>query len=362
MCTKDITLKAASADTFYYPPEWKPSRGTLDEFQQKRGYEHYFGKSRTKNLHKGVLQIRFELPFKVQCLRCSKFLGQGTRYDADKKTVGKYFSTSLFQFEFRCGEIVDPKLSADHSAHCNQRLVIRTDPENDDYALTEGLRRVVGTWDAKDTETMELVDPETRNKMNDDPMFKTEKLIRDKQKEKSDKERLADLEDLQADREDYYALNCAMRRTNRIKRKEEKAQEEAERLAGKPNFALPLAAVSDQDAAEAKAITFRTDHDRIELSVRRAAIRAEPLFGEKKSTAIVTASSSKTIRAEPLLGKRTSTAIVKASSSKEVRLPGKFKASSASSSGALQELVAKRRRVEQHARMAALFQGPVALS
>lgn len=335
MCTKDITLKAACADTFYYPPEWNPSRGSLDQFQQKKGFEHYFGKSRTKNLDKGILVIRFEMPFPVQCLRCNNSIGQGTRYDADKKGCGKYFSTTLYEFQMRCGHIVDPAISADGGVHCNQRFVIRTDPKNRDYELAEGLRRRVQTWDAKDAGTIELVDPETRRQMDGDPMLKVEKTIRDAKKEKSDKERLADLEDLQAEREDHYSLNCALRRHNRTKRKEEQEKEEAERRAGPQNFALPLVPPHPADSARAKAVRFRTDHDRIELSARRAAARAAPLFPvavKKRPRALRDAGSSS-----------------KASGAAAGQAPG----------AAAAELAAKRRRVAAHARMASLFKDKI---
>merc|ERR1712187_1021430 len=177
----------------------------------------------------------------------------------------------IYEFAMRCGAIVDPAKSADGGVHGNQRLVIRTDPKNCDYELVEGLRRKVETWEAKDSETMELHDPETRRQMQNDPMFKAEKTIRDLRKEKSDKERLSDLEELQAEREDTYSLNCALRRQNRAKRKEEQAKEEAARRAGRQNFVLPLAPESAADAEEAKSIMFRTDHDKIALSARRAA-------------------------------------------------------------------------------------------
>ena len=48
----------------------------------------------------------------------------------------------------------------------------------DDYELAEGLRKKVETWDHQDSETIELVDPETRRRMENDPMFKVEKTLR----------------------------------------------------------------------------------------------------------------------------------------------------------------------------------------
>lgn len=311
MSHQDISLKAACADSFHYPSEWNPSRGSLDQFQRARGFEHHFGKHRTKNLHKGLLLIRFEMPFKVQCLRCNTYIGQGTRYDADKKKVGKYFSTPLYEFEMRCSVVVGHEKSADGRVYCNQRFVIRTDPQNEDYALVEGLRRKVDTWDAADAENLELTDPETRRKMETDPMFKVEKTIRDTQREKSQKERLAILQDMQDEREDTYALNCRLRRSNRERRKEELAKEEAERQP--KNFAIPLAPACSQDLQEAKSVVFRTDFDKVEVAAKRAAIRAGPLI--KRSQ------------------------------------PG----SSQESGSKLSELAAKRRRLASHARMAQVF-------
>jgi len=327
MTHQDISLKAACADSFYYPQEWNPSRGSLDSFRRKQGFEHHLGANRVKNLSKGELLIRFELPFKVQCCRCGDYYGQGTRYDADKKKIGMYFSTPLFQFVVRCGGITTPELSADGTVHCNQRWVIKTDPENDDYACVEGLRKKVETWDAKDTGTIELVDPETRRKMVADPMFKVEKTIRDVKKEKSDKERLVDLQDLMDEREDIYSVNCAMRKVHRAKRKEEKAKEEAERLAGKPNFAVILAPASEEDRREAKAVVFKTDHDKIERAVRRSKVLSGPVVVAQKRALV-------------------SSALV-SSSRGGSSSPGQAKA--------LVELVAKRRRLEQHARMAKVF-------
>lgn len=299
--TKDITLKAACADTFHYPPEWDPSKGTLDQFQRKRGFEHHFGKYRTKNLHKGILVIRFEMPFKVQCSRCDTYIGQGTRYDADKKKVGMYFSSPIYEFSMRCRCVVGHEKSADGRIYCNQRFVIRTDPKNSDYALVEGLRRKVETWDAKDSETLELEAPETRNKMEADAMFKVEKTLRDKQRERSDKERLTELQDLQTEREDTYALNSVLRKCHRERKKEELAIEEAERREGAPNFAVPLQPPSQEDAVEAAKVRFRTDHDKVELAVRCSVARAAPIF---KRAASASDSAAAATRVADLVAKR----------------------------------------------------------
>jgi coiled-coil domain-containing protein 130 len=283
MSTKGISLKAACADSFHYPNDWDPSRGDLDSHQRKKGFEHHFGKYRTKNLNKGILIVRFELPFNVQCVRCQKYIGQGTRYDADKKKVGKYFTTPIYEFMMRCKKVVGHEKSADGQVYCNQRFTIRTDPKNADYELVEGIRRKVETWTPSEAGTLELPDPETRRQMDSDPMFKAEKTIRNAQRERSQKERLAELQDLQDDREDAYALNCTLRRSNRARRKQEQAEAEAAAKRPPPNFAFPLLAPDSADTAEAKAIEFRTDHDRIATASKRAAARAAPLLKRARS-------------------------------------------------------------------------------
>lgn len=314
MSHQDISLKAACSDSFHYPSDWDPSRGSLDQFQRKKGFEHHFGKYRTKNLDKGLLIIRFELPFKVQCLRCQTYIGQGTRYDADKKKVGKYFSTPIYEFMMRCKCAVSHENSADGQAYCNQRFVIRTDPKNGDYELVEGIRRKVETWSNEDAETLELPDPETRRQMDSDPMVKAEKTIRNFQRERSQKERLADLQELRDDREDTYALNSILRRSNRDRRKQEQAEAEAIARDGPANFAMPILPSDASDVSEARGVQFRTDHDRIALAAKRAAASAAPILKRPLGSSSEAAASQ------------------------------------------LAKLAEKRQKLSQHARMARLFQ------
>jgi len=215
----------------------------------------------------------------------------------------------------RCGVVTGHERSADGKIFCNQRFVVRTDPKNDDYELVEGLRRKVETWESDDAETLSLHDPETRLKMQNDPMFRAEKTIRDKQRERSQKERLAELQDFQDERADTYTLNCMLRKSNREARKEEFARAEAARKAGPANFGLPLLPQIGEDAQEAARVAFLTDHDKVEVAARRAAASAAPVLKKRA-------------------------------------------ASTANDGGAgakLAELVGKRRRLAQHARMARLF-------
>merc|ERR1712196_360001 len=99
-------------------------------------------------------------------------------------------------------------------------------------------------------------------------MCKAEKTIRNAQRERSQKERLAELQDIQDDREDAYALNCILRRSNRERRKQEQAEAEAAAKRPPPNFAFPLLDADPNDAAAAK----------------RAAVRAAPLLKRSRGS------------------------------------------------------------------------------
>lgn len=265
MCTKEISLKAAGADGFYYPQEWDPSKGSLDRFQQKRGYEHYFGKHRTRNLDKGILKIRFEMPFHVRCKTCELRIAQGVRFDADKKKVGKYHSTPIYEFTMWCKNLPRKDLT---KVYCDQKIVIRTDPKNSGYELVEGITQCETDFDAKDAETMDLPDEDTRRKMRSDPMFKLENVEEKRERAKADRYYIPELRDFQESRwEDSYSANSALRQTFRKRKKEEIAQELED---SKPkNFAIKMVAERDEDREEAKRQRFKTDHSRVERAVKR---------------------------------------------------------------------------------------------
>mmetsp|Transcript_8474 Transcript_8474/g.18347 ORF Transcript_8474/g.18347 Transcript_8474/m.18347 type:complete len:301 (+) Transcript_8474:60-962(+) len=264
-----ITLNASRADAFYYPPDWDPSKGSLDAFQRKKGFEHHLGKSRVRQLNQGILVIRFEMPFHTRCLKCENRIAKGVRFNANKKKIGKYHTTSIWEFEMRC-------------TTCANLFKIRTDPENAEYVMAEGLRKVqTDTWDAAEAGSMgELPDQETRGRMDVDPMFKLD--YNSKKKVVPEKIRKSDLRELYAmskDREDEYALNSSLRRTFRTMKKEEIAREAEE--ARPKNFSFPLAEEDPADAVEARRVQFTTDHAKVGAALRRQAKVAESIFVKK---------------------------------------------------------------------------------
>jgi coiled-coil domain-containing protein 130 len=119
------SLAAARADNFYYPPEWTPKQGSLNKFQKS----HPLGK-RAAKIDQGILVIRFEMPCNAWCDGCKNHISRGVRYNAEKRKVGNYFTTTIWEFKMKC-----------HL--CDTFFVLRTDPKNTDYVFESGIRKKV---------------------------------------------------------------------------------------------------------------------------------------------------------------------------------------------------------------------------
>ncbi|QDS72029.1 hypothetical protein FKW77_002187 [Venturia effusa] len=85
----------------------------------------------------GSIVVRFEMPFKIWCSGCSpeSIIDQGSRFNATKKTTGKFFTTPVYEFKMK-------------HADCGKAIVISTDPMNQTYKITAGGRRQ--DWTFKD--------------------------------------------------------------------------------------------------------------------------------------------------------------------------------------------------------------------
>lgn len=68
------------------------------------------------------------MPFNIWCLGCNKHVGRGVRFNAEKKKVGEYYSTTIWSFRMKC-----------HM--CSNWIEIHTDPKSSEYVVVEGARR-----------------------------------------------------------------------------------------------------------------------------------------------------------------------------------------------------------------------------
>ena len=59
---------------------------------------------------------RFEMPFNIWCDGCNNHIGMGVRYNAEKRKIGMYYTTPLWEFRMKC-----------HL--CDNYFEFRTDPK-----------------------------------------------------------------------------------------------------------------------------------------------------------------------------------------------------------------------------------------
>ncbi|KFD47639.1 hypothetical protein M514_11502 [Trichuris suis] len=187
------------------------------------------------------------MPFNVWCEGCNNHIGMGVRYNAEKKKVGNYYSTPIYQFRMKC-----------HL--CDNHFEIKTDPKNFDYELVSGLRRQERRWNMAENEQVCSVERTTSNKLSADAMYKLEHGELDQAKLKSAAPELERLRQFKEKWKDDFALNQELRRVFRVKKKELKAQKEADdALRKKYSLDIPLTEESETDRKLASMIAqYRT--------------------------------------------------------------------------------------------------------
>lgn len=232
------SLAAARADNYYFPQEWRPEHGSINQFHNS----HPLGKRVKAD---GVLVVRFEMPFNVWCTHCETHIGRGVRFNARKKAVDKYFSTTIYEFRLTC-------------AHCHGEMVVRTDPEQRGYNLVSGIRQKIegrAHEDGVEIGTERVNDPQVALQIREDAFFRIE---HEQQDQRIARERARGLDALierqEAQFQDDYASNSALRAKFRLQKKQIKLRlDQGSRL----GLAIPLADVHPDDVIAAKATVFQ---------------------------------------------------------------------------------------------------------
>ncbi|XP_045136968.1 coiled-coil domain-containing protein 130 homolog [Portunus trituberculatus] len=251
----------------YYPPDYDPNKGGLNKFQGTHAL-----RERARKLHLGILIIRFEMPYNIWCEGCNNHIGTGVRYNAEKKKVGMYYSTPVYQFRMKC-----------HL--CDNHFEIKTDPANLDYEIVSGARRQERRWDPTENEQVVPEDKEVTRKMAVDAMYKLEHGVGDKTKAKEVDPVLKELEEFQATRwHDDYSSNQALRARMRKKREEAKSLAEKDSAL---NLSVPLLPPTAEDAKIAKLLQFTQSKSSEQLrKEKRAIIDARSVFTKLKTKKI----------------------------------------------------------------------------
>ncbi|XP_069127802.1 coiled-coil domain-containing protein 130 homolog isoform X2 [Argopecten irradians] len=252
----------------YYPPDWDPSKGSVNK---------HFGqhplRDRARKLKQGILVIRFELPYNIWCGGCNKPVAMGVRYNAEKSKVGNYYTTPIYKFRMKC-----------HL--CDNHFEIQTDPKNHDYVILNGARRKEQRWDPKDNEQIVPEDKATQKKLATDAMYKLEHGSDDKDAGKSRVMNLGQIEGQRDQWKDDYLINKLAREKFRTEKKQIKeAKAVDDRLLEKSSLDIPLVKEDEDDVRLAGLLKYTATESFDEKQLqKRKEIEQKPIFQSKAVT------------------------------------------------------------------------------
>ncbi|RYO92408.1 hypothetical protein DL766_000378 [Monosporascus sp. MC13-8B] len=214
--------------------------------------KHALGARASKLASQGVLTVRFEMPFAVWCGHCARptVIGQGVRFNAEKRRVGHYHSTPVFAFRMR-------------HADCGGAIEIRTDPRNTTYVVVEGgRRRDAGDEKGDDGDLVPAAAPiltdAERDRLRGDALAKLERTIEDRRQLERARERIGELEEASARGwEDPYERNRRLRASFRVGRHAREGEARAaEDLRDRMSLGIDLVPATEEDARRAALVDF----------------------------------------------------------------------------------------------------------
>ncbi len=295
--------------------------------------KHALG-NRANKISQGILTVRFEMPFPIWCTHCPKptIIGQGVRFNAEKKKVGNYYSSPIYSFRMKhvaCGGIIE----------------IRTDPQNTAYVVTEGARKRDLGEEKIDEGDIKILTSEEREKLRTNAFATLEGKVEDKQRLDHAKKRIEELQDLSSQQwEDPYARNKKLRDSFREGRKlREKEAGVTAALQDKMSLGIDLLPEHENDKRRAEFIEFGG------LDQERALAKAisKPLFSNEERPLTGKSPSSKKRKAEDLAKKKTADAIAEIRGNTRASMdPFLINAPRAISKSLLAGV--KRKRIEEH--------------
>jgi coiled-coil domain-containing protein 130 len=190
------------------------------------------------------------MPFAVWCHTCQPhaIIGQGVRFNAEKKKVGYYYSTPIWQFRMK------------HAA-CSGTVEIRTDPKETRYVVTEGGKaRDYGDADkVREGEGgLPILTEEEREKRRTDAFAALEGKAEEKRVVEEGKKRIEELyRGRQRDWGDTWSANRRARESFRRERKIRKREDDkAEEIKNRIGTGIDLLPESEADDRRAKLVDF----------------------------------------------------------------------------------------------------------
>lgn len=190
------------------------------------------------------------MPYNIWCEGCKNHIGMGVRYNAEKKKIGMYYSTPVYQFRMKC-----------HL--CDNHFEIKTDPGNLDYVIVSGARRQENRWDPTQNEQIVPETKEVQKKLFDDPMYKLEHGAKDLQAAEDAKPVIGRLFQRNEDVwKDCFEANSRLRAEFRKTKKEIKATEEKDKdLLKRSSLDIKLLPESKDDEKVAKLLRLHATKD-----------------------------------------------------------------------------------------------------
>ena len=228
--------------------------------------------ARARKSAQSILTVRFEMPFAIWCSTCPKptIIGQGVRFNAEKKKVGNYHSTPIFSFRMK------------HNV-CGGPIEIRTDPKNTAYVVTEGAKKR-DTGDDKPPEDGEIVlqTAEERERLQNDAFAALEGKVADRKQQTTDRSRIEKLQQAKEnDWDDPYAASKKLRRAFRADRKLRQGKEKiTEDLKERLSLGMDLLEETEEDRRRASFVDFGF----IDGDAAIVKATSGPLFGQASKT------------------------------------------------------------------------------
>lgn len=222
--------------------------------------------------------MRFEMPFAVWCTTCTPhetLIGQGVRFNAEKKKIGSYYSTPVYSFRMK-------------HTQCGGWIEIRTDPKNTAYVVVEGGRKRETGVEGVEGEILGRLGPGKAEGGEGDPFARLEGKVEDKRVFDEGGRRIWELRKRQdRDWEDPYGQSRRLRRRFRVERKGlEGAERERERLKEKMSLGIDLVDEVEEDRLRAGMVDFGYN----DAGDASRAARVRPMF-ESKGSAVAAGSS-----------------------------------------------------------------------
>lgn len=230
----------------YYPPDWDPSKGSINKHNGSHHLRH-----RARKLNQGILVVRFAMPFNVWCDGCKNHIGLGVRYNAEKSKIGNYYDSPIYQLKVKC-------------RLCDNYIVFKTNPSQFCYDIVSGARKQAlpsrdetdnidpdGTNQGVDLSALARAE-EAKQRLNDS-MRRLEQKLEDKIQSQANQPNLQTIRGWSSRYRDNFEINKLARAEFRRKRNiAQAAKERDRRLLKKASLKIALLSPSTSDIRQAR--------------------------------------------------------------------------------------------------------------